>query len=319
MAGGKKSSKRSRKPSDSQSKSPTQSQILKRFKNREVIEGSDSEYLDAEDHDFSDSDIEARVSEKNMAGSSTGSKNDLTEALIQAFENPSVVSRLITALRKEIHASFRSELRDLKLRIRERDERIQTLEARVEGLEMYGRRNGIRIHGIPESDGENTDDLVKKLASDIGADIPDTALGRSHRVGPKPPKPPPNQPPVRRPPRPIIVKFVGHNYKVRFLQKKGVLRDTDNVALKDIYVNEDLTKKRAGWAKQGRVWRKGKKIKESWTRDGVMFVKKLDDTVSRIDSDIEFQDFATLNELPIDINNYAYTVFTDEDDDDDEQ
>ena len=65
----------------------------------------------------------------------------------------------------------------------------------------------------------------------------------------------------------------------------------------------------------GQVWRKGKKIKESWTRDGVMFVKKLDDTVSRIDSDIEFQDFATLNELPIDIPNYAYTVFTDEDDD----
>ena len=304
MAGGKKSGKRSRKWSDPQSKSPTESQLLKRFKNREVIEGSDSEYLDAEDREYSDSETEPGVSRKNMAGTSV----DMTEALIQAFENPTVVSRLIKALRNEIHSSFKTELKDLKSKIKERDQRIQDLEAKVEGLEMYGRRNGIRIHGIPESPHENTDNIVIKLASDIGANTPESALGRSHRVGPK----------VQGgPSRAIIAKFVGHNHKVNFLKHKGVLRDTEEARLKDIYVNEDLTKKRAGWAKQGRVWRKAKKIKESWTRDGVLFLKKLDETVTRVDSDKDLHEFATLHGLRIDIPNYAYNAFTDEDDDDD--
>ena len=182
MAGGKKPKKRSRKTS-SQSTSPSQSQLLKKFKNQ-VVDTSDgeSEYQDAEDPYSSDSDIQS-VSGLNMAVS--GDETMLTKALIKAFENPTVVTRLITALREEIHSTFKGELHALKQKIRERDDRIQTLEAKVEGLEMYGRRNGVRIHGVPETEGENTDTIVMEIAGEIEAGIPASALGRSHRVGKK--------------------------------------------------------------------------------------------------------------------------------------
>ena len=89
----------------------------------------------------------------------SGDETMLTKALIKAFEKPTVGTRLITALREKIHRTFKGELHALKEKIRERDDRIQTLEAKVKRLEKYGRRNGIRIHVVPETDGENTDTI----------------------------------------------------------------------------------------------------------------------------------------------------------------
>ena len=325
MAGGK-ARKRTRKTS-SQSKSPTQSQLLKRFKDQTAdLSDEESEYQDAEDSVSSDTESQS-VSSPKMADEDA----KLAKALIRAFENPTVVDRLITALREEIHKSFKGELRTLKQKIRERDDRIQALEAKVEGLEMYGRRNGIRIHGIPETAGENTDSIVMGIAEEIEAGIPETALGRSHRLGRK----------VKGQTRPIIAKFVGHNYKVKFLRNKKKLHDSEIPGRADVYVNEDLTSKRAGWAKQARTWRRQKKVKDTWTRDGVLFIKvgsdsseegqdgagpapapEGDDTrepprIHRINSDRELCDFAISNEL--DLNDITipsfYTVTTDEDDD----
>ena len=311
MAGGRKSVKRQRKASGS-AKSPSQIQILKKLKESEsLLEGSegDSEYVDAESSDASDTES-LFVSSKNMAD------KELDKAMIRAFENPVVVNKLITALREEIHESFKHELQTLKENIKQRDDKIQELESKVEGLEMYGRRNGIRIHGIPESADENTDKIVMELASDIGADIPGVALGRSHRVGRK----------GTGKPRAIIAKFIGHNHKVRILRNKKVLRDLQDTAdtedenlqalrkkYKDVYVNEDLTSKRAGWARQGREWKRAKKIKDLWTRDGVMFVKQLNDFVSRVNSDKDLFDLADKLDLAITIPKTPYTVSTDED------
>ena len=296
MAGGRK---RARKQSGSV-KSPTQTQTIKKFKERELLaEGSDgdSEYVDAESIDSSDDEIVNTVSKKNMAD-------------IELEKNPTVVKRLVTALREEIRESFKEELNDLKEKGKQRDDTIQELEAKVEGLEMYGRRNGIRIHGIPESTYENTDKIVLELASDIGADVPGVALGRSHRVGRK----------VHGKTRAIICKFIGHNHKVRIMRNKRKLYDTEDESYehlkdkyKDVYINEDLTAKRAGWAKQGRVWRRAKKIKDSWTRDGVFFVKQTNDVVSRVNTDKELYDLAETLNLDITLPKSPYSVSTDED------
>ena len=35
-------------------------------------------------------------------------------------------------------------------------------------LEQYGRRNILRVSGIPKSENEDTDDIIHHLASDIG-------------------------------------------------------------------------------------------------------------------------------------------------------
>ena len=74
--------------------------------------------------------------------------------------------------------SFQKELE-------EKTKKSRKLENKRDDLEMYGHRNGIRIHGIPENQEEDTDKLVINLAKEIRADIPSTALGRNHRVGRK--------------------------------------------------------------------------------------------------------------------------------------
>ena len=138
---------------------------------------------------------------------------------------------------------------------------------------MYGRRNGVRLHGIPENSTENTDEIVMKIARKIGADIPDMALSRSHRVGPK----------QQGKPRPIIVKFIGHSYKTRLLKNKNKLRESTP----PIFINEDLTKMRADLAKRERNLKKDGKILDTWTRDGVIFVKHKNAKVERITKDSE--------------------------------
>jgi hypothetical protein len=178
-----------------------------------------------------------------MASNSNTSVNastgdGLVGALFSAFKNPDVVSSLVEALKTEICK------------------------------EMYGRRNGVRLHGIPEKSAENTDEIVMKIAREIGADIPDMALSRSHRVGPK----------QQGKPRPIIAKFIGHNYKTRLLKNKNKLRGSTP----PIFLKEDLTKTRANLAKRARNLKKDGKISDTWTRDGVIFVKHKNEKVERL-------------------------------------
>ena len=312
MAGGKKHGKRPRKTSDPQHKSPTQSQILKKFKNQDLAEGSDcdSEYLDAEGQDLNEIENESIVSDINMAVSGLN-EEALTQSLIRAFENQEVVSRLVNALRSEIQESFKLELQGLKSEIMEKDQKIKSLEDKVEGLEMYGRRNGIRIYGIPETDSENTDDIVMGIVEEIEADIERSALGRSHRVGRK----------SADKPRAIIAKFVGHNDKVKFLRNKKKLMETRKDEPNPVFVNEDLTSKRAGWARRTRTWKKAGKVTDCWTRDGVLFVKHNVDKeqkITKVNTDSEFVELA--ESLGIDLTveltvpKSAYSVSTDEDD-----
>ena len=106
-------------------------------------------------------------------------------AMIEALKDPSVVGTLMHELREEIKKGFKDELKQMEKGLEERDKKINELSKRIEELEQYGRRNGVRIHGIKEQKGENTDQIVLDLAKSIGADIPKTALGRSHRGWPR--------------------------------------------------------------------------------------------------------------------------------------
>ncbi|KAK3107602.1 hypothetical protein FSP39_018166 [Pinctada imbricata] len=295
MAGICNKGKAEKRMRETSTTSPTQPLFLKKLKTLFTYEGSDSEsvYLDAEesDQDIADTVFENIVSDKNMAdgsgqssGQSKGQSEEITHAIVQAFKDPEVTAQLIGALRDEIRKNFREELKNLKSEIERKDVKIKSLESKIdgledqiEGLEMYGRRNGVRIYGIPESRGEDTDAIVLQLADDIGAGIPPHALGRSHRVGPA----------DTNRPRPIIAKFVGHNFKVKMLKNKKKLRD--NSGRQKIFINEDLTSKRAKWAKRARGWKKDGKLKDTWTRDGVLFVKMPNDAIERINSDRELQ------------------------------
>ena len=62
--------------------------------------------------------------------------------------------------------------------------RVSNLEKAVDQGEQCSRRNNLRITGYRETENENTDDIVLKIAADIGSDI--ELIGVTEWVGPVP-------------------------------------------------------------------------------------------------------------------------------------
>ena len=108
---------------------------------------------------------------------------------------------------------------DLEKEIKKKDEKINQLEKTIENLaekqklsseiddlEQYSRRNCLVLHGVNESNNENTNEIIiKTFSEELGVEIKEDDLDRSHRLGK--PKRKDNKL------RPIIVKFA--RYAVR--------------------------------------------------------------------------------------------------------
>lgn len=95
--------------------------------------------------------------------------------------------------------------------------RITALEAQADQAEQYSRRNCLRISGMEEESNESTDDIVKKIASDIGSDIQLEKIDRSHRIG--------NSNRRGDKPREIIVKFTAYRYRSKFYKHRTRLKE----------------------------------------------------------------------------------------------
>ena len=137
-----------------------------------------------------------------------------------------VTSAVITATRQLMNdmatktAERKAELDGLK-------KEVQLQKFELDRLEQYSRRESIRICGVDETTGEDTDDLVRELAADIGVTLKPEDISVSHRL--------PGRPGSTRP---IIVKFVRRNTKTTMMKNKRKLRDANR---KGVYINDDLT------------------------------------------------------------------------------
>ena len=164
---------------------------------------------------------------------------------------------LATTIKKSVNVTIErkdAEIRDLQTR-------LTNVEERCDDLEQYSRRNTVRIRGVAEALNENTDIVVKELAArKLSVDIPDSDVVRSHRVG--------RRAEDRSTPRDIIVRFTTHNTKTSVMRSARKLKRTH------VFINEDLTKTRATIAWEARTLKRERKISDTWTRDGVIFVKK---------------------------------------------
>ena len=61
-------------------------------------------------------------------------------------------------------APHTAQIRHLTSTIREKDTVIENLEKKVDELKQYGRRNAIKISGIPENKDDNTDQIMLDIA-----------------------------------------------------------------------------------------------------------------------------------------------------------
>ncbi|KAJ8305667.1 hypothetical protein KUTeg_016212 [Tegillarca granosa] len=152
---------------------------------------------------------------------------------IAAAVNDSLQSEIISTVNNVLEAHFKTlEINTLKQENEVLRSENNELKLCVDDLEQYGRRNAIRLSGIPEKSDENTDNIVIDIASKIGIQVRDDDISRSDRSG----KPGQNRP------RQILVKFTRYNLKRKFMKSRWELKK--NASCKDVFINEDLTKRR---------------------------------------------------------------------------
>ena len=151
--------------------------------------------------------------------------------------------------------------------------RVAVLEKASDQAEQYSRRNNIRISGCPELGNEDTDDIVLKIASDIGSDLQLHEIDRSHRVG-KPGE-------HRTRPRDIIVKFTSYRTRQKLYKMRAALKDK---GYERTFLNEDLTQYRSKMLYEARKLVKADRAKGAWSSDGNILIKDYDDVVRRLSS-----------------------------------
>ena len=141
------------------------------------------------------------------------------------------------------------------------------------------------MYGIPETcdGGEDTDEKILAVINGrIGFEPPVQRhqLERSHRIGRRAVGPGPPGPP-----RAIVVRFTSERlrddvYRVRTRLKAHNQLHRDQ----SIFINDDLTARRAKLAFQTRLLKKARKINDCWTSYGKVMIKDLANNIKEIKS-----------------------------------
>lgn len=196
------------------------------------------------------------------------SKEEITKRVVQeCLRDPAMLQLLKDSVREAIVSELKvtidrntEVIRQLELSLQERDNKIlkleQQLSEKTDSLEQYQRRQCLRIFGIPEQDGEDTDNIAIDVASKIGVKLETCDIDRSHRVGKKSDRP-----------RPVIVKFISYRKRREVFQNKKQLKGSG------ITVREDLTQIRYKLLKDC-ITKFG--VTNVWTIDGAIHVKNGD-------------------------------------------
>ena len=129
--------------------------------------------------------------------------------------------------------------------------------------QKYSRRNCLLLHGVPESEKEDTDALLRTTVSEhLGVEIKGHDLDRTHRIGAKR---------GDGSARPIIAKFTRYNKRAAVFREKRKFKGSGFV------LTESLTKRRVAVLNSARD-KYGKN--NVWTSDGEILVSKDKKTVN---------------------------------------
>ena len=183
-----------------------------------------------------------------------------------------------TAESKERLEQNAGSLMDLDVQIREKTDQIEKLNSVIEKqavslnnlklemneIQQYSRRNCLKIYGVPENKGENTDKVVCSLASEhLDIILTEEDLDRSHRVanrvGQNSSSNAEGANSKKKKPRAIIVKFCSYRKRSAILRARRLLKGTG------MAIDEALTA-----SNQDLLWtaKRHEKVKEAWTSDG---------------------------------------------------
>ena len=89
-----------------------------------------------------------------------------------------IVSLQIETYRKN------QQITDLEKQLKTQEESTNILQNKCNDAEQYSRRNCIRVFGVPETTGEQTDDVIMSIAKEkLGVELQPKDLDRSHWIG----------------------------------------------------------------------------------------------------------------------------------------
>lgn len=211
----------------------------------------------------------------------------------------SVMQKTIDSQNSKIN-ELKKENRYLRTRLEEAEERFENLEKNMDNLEQYGRRTSLRFHrvtlptNVNQSTSEqtqetqdvsdtqrstlessqakikpglkkslNTDQIVVDLCKKMQIEPPITEqdIFRSHTLGP-----------VKNGKVQIICKFKDWKLKNKVFMSKSKLKVHKSSEF-NVFITEDLTKKRQFMVQQLDNARRQGKIDSFWTYDGRIYYK----------------------------------------------
>ena len=163
---------------------------------------------------------------------------------------------------KTMAAVMGHQMSNTKQLLEMKDKRINALEERLDVLEaekreQYSRRPNIQFQGIPETENETTNELVLRTVNEnMGMLLTVAHLERNHRLGPKKEE---NGRPWKRA---IIVQFRSEAFRDEVFKARAQLKRHNIIDIdKAIFINEDLTEKRASLANKTRLLKREKNIR----------------------------------------------------------
>ena len=166
---------------------------------------------------------------------------------------------------KSCNALLTTRIEALEAREKIADKIIHDLEEKYDDIEQYSRKFNLEIHGIPERKEEDVTQIILDLAEAIDADVREEDIDICHRLYKAEGKA-----------RPIIVKFTNDS-KYEMYSKRLRLRKVDNrekFGVERIFINENLTSRRALLYSKVRKKVKDNPVWNTWTIDGKIFLRK---------------------------------------------
>ena len=144
------------------------------------------------------------------------------------------------------------------VQIADLENKVENLENKLDGYEQYSHQSNLRFLGI------EVIDIVNKQMC-VSPPLQAGDIIRSHRVGVK------HQSTETDRPRPVLVKFQSKHRRDEVFQQRSKLKASTNKGR--IFVNKDLTARRARLAYDARNLRKLGTILDTWTYNGKILIK----------------------------------------------
>lgn len=156
------------------------------------------------------------------------------------------------AIKRELDESNEA-LNDLHNRFEENENMAKAAFAKANQNEQYSRKYNVKFHGLPETEGENPLEIVNNALAEVGVEIQGSDVVAIHRIPGKPDEH-----------KPIIVKFLNIDSKIRVMRKRSEIKDlkkgwkvTDDVTKANVDLIIELTKDpriKSAWFFNGSIY-----------------------------------------------------------------